>query len=81
MAGNYKRRKRSVDVNALSRQQADRLEKEIGKQLGKIFDEAGTKANKMLNIYGLQIKIGYQIVEMTNKKDKNDLKKEESLNL
>lgn len=67
MAGNHKLRKRKVDVSKLNMEQVEKLQEEIGKELSKIFDEAGQKANKLLNIYGLEIKIGYEMKEMPEK--------------
>lgn len=68
MAGNHKRRKRFVDVAQMSAEQRTKLEEQMGKELAKIFDEANSKANKLLNIYGLQTKIVYQIEKLEQKK-------------
>lgn len=67
MAGRHKRRKRKVDVDKLSVEQAEKLSKQIGQEVAKIMDEANSKCNKLLNIYGLQTSIGYEIVEMDKK--------------
>ena len=77
MAGNHKRRKRKIDLNKLSVEQADKLAKQLGDEIAKTMDEANNKCNEMLKIYGLQTKIGYEIVQLdeitkkTPKKAKN----------
>ena len=70
MAGNHKRRKRKVDVSKLTVEQADALSEQIGQEVAKIMDEANKTCNKLLNIYGLQTAIGYEIVPMEPKKKK-----------
>ncbi len=67
---NHKDRARKIDVNAMTLEQADRLSVEIGKELAKIMDEANLKCNEMLNIYGLQTKIHYKIVQIGEKTEK-----------
>ncbi len=69
MAENHKIRKRSVDLKKLSAEQADSLGKQVGDEIAKIMDEANNQCNKMLNIYGLQTQIGYQIVQVPEKTD------------
>ncbi len=75
MAGNHKRRKRSVDLKSLTIDQADRLGKQMGDEIAKIMDEANNKCNNMLNIYGLQTQIGYEIVQVPEKTDKKSVKR------
>ena len=69
MAGNHKRRKRSIDINTLTADQADKLSEQIGKEIAKIMDAANENCNKLLKIYGLESSITYQIFK-TEKKDK-----------
>jgi len=64
LAGNHKRRKRKVDVSTMTPEQQERLKENLGKQLAKIMDEANTKANKLLKIYGLETVIRYNVQEM-----------------
>ena len=73
MAGNYKLRKRKIDLHKISPDQADRMSKQIGDEIARIMDEANNKCNAMLNIYGLQTAIGYKIIktEEKNKKKTN----------
>lgn len=70
MAGNHKRRKRKIDANKLSPEQADNLGVQIGQEIAKIMDEANLKCNEILGIYGLQTRIGYDIVEISDEKSK-----------
>ena len=64
---NFKDRPRKIDVNSMSVEAAERLSKEIGVELAKIMDEANAKCNAMLNIYGLQTQIHYQITQVGEK--------------
>lgn len=74
MAGNHKRRKRKIDLENLSPEQADKLAKQIGDEIAKIMDEANTKCNEMLRIYGLQTEIGYEIVQIAENTKKKSAK-------
>lgn len=67
-----KQRQRKVDVKKLTSEQVEKLQEQIGKELSKIFDEAGSKANQLLNIYGLQVQIGYEIKEVSENTDKKE---------
>lgn len=64
----HKTRERKVDMSKMTIEQADRLSEMIGQELAKIMDEANRKCNEMLNIYGLQTQIHYQIVQIEEKK-------------
>ena len=50
-------RKRSVDTNALSDEQVELLQEQIGTKVRDLVDATIEKANKILNIYGLQAKM------------------------
>jgi hypothetical protein len=67
MAGNHKRRKRKIDVNKMSVEEAKRLEKQLSDEITKIMDEANTKCNKLLNIYGLQTHIEWGLSPLDEK--------------
>lgn len=54
---NIQNRKRSFDINKLAAEEADRLSDEIGSKVRLICDEACEKANKILNIYGMNAKM------------------------
>lgn len=47
-------RKRSLDINKLAREDAERISDQIGAEVRKIEDEAIEKANELLNIYGMK---------------------------
>lgn len=66
----YKDRIRKIDVNQMTIEQADALRGQIAKEMARIMDEANTKCNEMLNIYGMQTKINYQIVQMAENTEK-----------
>ena len=70
-------RKRFIDPKKLTLQQADELSKQIGKMVAEIMDDANKKCNEILNIYGLQTKIGYNIVQVPKKtEEKKEIKKD-----
>lgn len=56
-------RKREVDVEQLNDEQVEVLIKEISKKVVAMVDETVEKANKMLNIYGLEAKMYVAILE------------------
>lgn len=59
----------------MTREQLDKLEVQIGQALAKIFDAANLKANKLLNIYGLETQIVYQINKKSEKITKTEKNK------
>jgi hypothetical protein len=65
-----KDRERKIDVEKLSIDQADALSAQIGVAIGKIMDEANLKCNQLLNIYGLQTQISYNILKIGEKSQK-----------
>lgn len=66
----YKERVRKVDVNKMTEEQAAQLQKQIATEMARIMDEANTKCNEFLNIYGMQSKINYQITQLVEKTEK-----------
>ena len=68
MTEKHKRRKRKINLNSLSKEQVDSLSSDLGKEVAKIMDKANKECNKMLNIYGLQSQIGYEIKEVEKTK-------------
>lgn len=62
------RQSKKVDVKKLSIQEVEKLSVDIGDQVRDIVDSACTKANKILNQYGLQTKM--QIVMEPMNSDK-----------
>lgn len=63
MAG-FLDRERKVDVNKMTDEQADELSAQLGREIGRIMDEANLQCNKILNIYGLCTQITYQLRQM-----------------
>ena len=53
-------RVRKVNVESLSYEDAEQLGVEIGRKLAEIAQEAAEKANRMLKIYGLETKMGFE---------------------
>lgn len=54
-------RKRQVDLEKLSDDQADLLAQQIGLKIAKEFSDVTEKCRKLLKIYGLDIKLTYLI--------------------
>lgn len=59
-----KDRERKIDVNKLSGDEVDNLSKQIGDKVREICDEAATKVNAILKIYGMNAKIAIQFDEL-----------------
>lgn len=73
-----KDRERKVDISKMSIEQAEALSAQIGKEIAKIMDEANTKCNALLNIYGMQTEIGYKIVKLGTKTRKRKKSKDQA---
>jgi hypothetical protein len=54
-------RVRKVDVEKMSVEQADLVQKELSAKMNDIIQKAITEANKYLNIYGMSAKMAFQI--------------------
>jgi hypothetical protein len=50
-------RKRSIDIEKIDSKDIDLLSQQLGEKVRIIVDDAVEKANKLLNIYGLQAKM------------------------
>ena len=57
-------RERKVDLNSLSVAEVDVLSIQVGNKVREICDEASSKANALLNIYGAKCKIAIEIEEL-----------------
>lgn len=57
-------RVRKIDVDKLSPEQADSLSEQIGEKLRKIIDQACTEANRITEIYGMQVKMQFLIEKL-----------------
>lgn len=51
------KRKRSIDINKLSLEQADLLSQQIGEKVRKICDKSAEEINEILAIYGMKAKV------------------------
>lgn len=65
-----KERIRRVDINKLQAEQAEKIANQIGVQAGEIINQAEKDCNKFLEVYGLEIKIGYTVKPIKNKNKK-----------
>ena len=63
----HKDRPRKLDISKMSVEQADAISAQIGKEIARLMDECNSKCNEMLNIYGMQTQINYQIVQLAEK--------------
>jgi len=52
-------RKRSVDIEKLDEDTVNNIQESLIKKITKINDDAVKKANKLLNIYGLEVKMQF----------------------
>ena len=59
---NMKDRKRQIDPNNLKEEQLESISVLLGNKISEILNKAINDANAVANIYGLQVKIGYEIV-------------------
>lgn len=54
-------RKREVNVEKMDAEQVTNLSQQIGEKISKILNQAVADANQFLSIYGLTIKVGYEM--------------------
>jgi len=54
-------RQRSVDVEALTEEQLENIQKALGVKMNEIIAEAKAKANKYLNVYGLEAHMQFEL--------------------
>ena len=54
-------RERKVDLDKMSEEQIGMLEKKMSEKLQDILSRASKEANNFLNIYGIEIKIAYEL--------------------
>lgn len=55
------KREEKIDIDKLSLKKLENLSLKLGKKIGKILDKASKEANKVANIYGLEVRVGYNI--------------------
>lgn len=56
-------RRKTIDVSSMSMEQIEALQTQIGQKIANDFNELCDKTRKMLNVYGMDIKISYHIFE------------------
>jgi len=67
MAGNHKRRKRTIDVEKMSPEQAQRTADQLSGEINKIMKNAYDESNKLLNIFGMKLEYGFEIMAKDEK--------------
>lgn len=55
------KRERKVNLDKLTKKQVDDISVKIGAKITTILNKAIKECNELANIYGLQVKIGYEI--------------------
>jgi len=63
-------RERKVDISKMDTQAVEDLSAQIGEKVRMICDEAATKVNALLNIYGASAKIAIAFDGLPTKKEK-----------
>lgn len=69
------KRKRSLDINKLAAEDAERISNQIGSEVRSICDEAVAKANELLNIYGMKAMMQIAIMGINENKAQEAPKK------
>ena len=64
-------RERKIDVEKMDISQADVLQKQLSAKLTQILENAAKEANKILNIYGMEVKIGFTVKKAKKAKKSN----------
>lgn len=54
-------RERSINVEKFDNDQLDLLQKQLSVKLTHILENASTEANRLLNIYGMEVQIAYKL--------------------
>lgn len=57
MSNDTMNERQHVDVNGLNKEQVDAIAVQISGEITKMIDEVALQANKMLDIYGLEVKM------------------------
>lgn len=65
-------RERKVDVEKFDIAQSDALQKQLSAKLLQILENAAKEANKILNIYNMQVKIGYSLEKAEKRKKRKN---------
>lgn len=67
-------RERKVDVENLGVERADELANQLGEHVRNICDEAVNKANQVLKIYGLEVKMQFSVGALGSFDKKEEIK-------
>lgn len=59
---------RKRDISHLNDEQFNALQGKLASKLSEILKKAGEEANQILNQYGVEVKIGYSLVEVGSEK-------------
>jgi hypothetical protein len=54
-------RERKINVEKMDLDQADVLQKQLSGKLTQILENAAKEANQILNIYGMEVKVGFTL--------------------
>lgn len=68
-----KDRKRSIDINKLTIEQAEEISQQVGEKVRFICDDAVEKMNRILNIYGMKAKIAIAFEPLVSEVTENNL--------
>lgn len=60
-------RERKVDISKMTLEQVDSLSNQVGQKVQQICDEAASKINEILNIYGMSAKMAIQFDKLDGK--------------
>jgi hypothetical protein len=63
-------RSRKVDLESLSVEQVDQLSNQIGSKLREIIEQAALEANRIANVYGMQVKLAVQFSPLEEEEKK-----------
>ncbi len=55
------KRKRNVSIDNLTESQLEKLSVDLGKKIAKMYDDVAKEANKLLDIYGMEVELSYNI--------------------
>ncbi len=68
-----KDRKRSININNLTVEQAEEISQQIGAKAQAILVEAQEKINSFLNIYGMKAEIAFSLKPLASEATENNL--------
>lgn len=66
---------RKRDLSHLNEEQYKALESKLSSKLSEILEKAGKEANSLMNQYGINVKIGYSLVDPNSPKKSKKTRK------